>query len=225
MKKYIVLSVLFVLPIVAYLFFASGVNNFVKLPVLTEEVGNVDTFRSLDGAEVSLDSSVTVLAFLGKHPEAVKGSVFNANQKIYKRFYQFTDFQFVAVLPDSEETEKEAVALREELSPLTDMGKWKFVFAEEKAVEELFYSLGSQGVLDVDLNTSRIFIIDRARNLRGRDKDDDTEKPLYGYDAASVAELNNKMIDDMNVLLAEYRLALKKNKGVSRRDSYLKKLN
>jgi hypothetical protein len=34
---------------------------------------------------------------------------------------------------------------------------------------------------------------------------------LYGYDIRSVAVLNNKMEDDVKVLLAEYRLALKKN--------------
>ena len=33
---------------------------------------------------------------------------------------------------------------------------------------------------------------------------------LYGFDARSVAEINNKMEDDIKVILAEYRLALKK---------------
>jgi hypothetical protein len=46
--------------------------------------------------------------------------------------------------------------------------------------------------------------------LRGRD-DDEEEGTLYGYDTSSVAELNKKMTDDVKVILAEYRLALKKN--------------
>lgn len=46
-----------------------------------------------------------------------------------------------------------------------------------------------------------------------------------GYDATSVADLNNKMIDDVKVILAEYRLALKKYDKTSTRDSYLKKTN
>ena len=41
MKKAFVLIILFVFPIVAYLFFASGVHNFGKLPVLTENVKDV----------------------------------------------------------------------------------------------------------------------------------------------------------------------------------------
>ena len=42
MKKYLVLIVLFVLPLVAYLFFASGINNFAKLPVLTENIEELE---------------------------------------------------------------------------------------------------------------------------------------------------------------------------------------
>ena len=34
---------------------------------------------------------------------------------------------------------------------------------------------------------------------------------LFGYNMQSVAELNDKMKDDVKVVLAEYRLALKKN--------------
>jgi hypothetical protein len=38
LKKYTVLTILFVFPVVIYLFFASGKNNFAKLPVLTKTV-------------------------------------------------------------------------------------------------------------------------------------------------------------------------------------------
>ena len=55
-----------------------------------------------------------------------------------------------------------------------------------------------------------VFIIDKDRNLRGRDDDED-EGVKYGFKATSVAELNNKMEDDVKIILAEYRLALKKN--------------
>ena len=54
MKKIVVLVVLFILPLVAYLFFASGVNNFGRLPVLKEKVGQLhmlsdETDLELDG--------------------------------------------------------------------------------------------------------------------------------------------------------------------------------
>ena len=50
----------------------------------------------------------------------------------------------------------------------------------------------------------------RIRNLRGRDDDED-EGIKYGFDTTSVADLNNKMEDDVKIILAEYRMALKKN--------------
>ena len=44
MKKTFVLGVLFILPLVAYLFFASGVNHFSKLPVLEPKIGDITAF-------------------------------------------------------------------------------------------------------------------------------------------------------------------------------------
>jgi hypothetical protein len=55
-----------------------------------------------------------------------------------------------------------------------------------------------------------VFIVDKDQNLRGRNNDED-EGTKYGFDTTSVAELNNKMEDDVKIILAEYRLALKKN--------------
>ena len=57
-------------------------------------------------------------------------------------------------------------------------------------------------------STPIVFIIDKEKNLRGRDDDD--QGILFGFNAQSVAEINNKMVDDVKVILAEYRRALKK---------------
>ena len=44
--------------------------------------------------------------------------------------------------------------------------------------------------------------------------DDDKNEIMFGYNIESVAELNNKMEDDIKVLLYEYRAAFKnKNKA------------
>jgi len=56
MKKNIVLFVLFVLPIVAYLFFASGVNSFTTLPIITPKVADFGHWKSLKNEKVSLDN-------------------------------------------------------------------------------------------------------------------------------------------------------------------------
>ncbi|MFD0796474.1 hypothetical protein ACFQZJ_03310 [Maribacter chungangensis] len=204
MKKTFVLIVLFILPIVAYLFFASGVNNFGKLAVLTENIPEL----TFDNNSIKFGQKITVLGFLGNEVENKKGNAFNLNQKIYKRFHEFNDFQFVMVLPYG--TEEKVNELKEELSILADVSKWKFVFTDAQTIKTLFANLGTDTRLDDDLSTPYVFIIDKDRNLRGR-SDDEEEGTKYGFNTNSVADLNNKMEDDVKIILAEYRLALKKN--------------
>ena len=206
MKKTFVLIVLFILPLVAYLFFASGINNFGRLPVLTENVQEINDF---DG-DVQLQDRITILGFLGKDIELKKGNVFNLNQKIYKPFYEFYDFQMVMVVPQG--LQKEVEEITNELSTFSDTSKWTFIYGEEAQIRSLFVSLKTNLELDENLATSAVFIIDKDRNLRGRDDDED-EGVKYGFNATSVADLNNKMEDDVKVILAEYRLALKKNQA------------
>jgi hypothetical protein len=77
-------------------------------------------------------------------------------------------------------------------------------------VRKVFESFETDLELDENLQTPYVFIVDKDRHLRGRTDDEDIGT-LYGYDSRSVSELNNKMNDDVKVILAEYRLALKKN--------------
>ena len=203
MKKAFVLIVLFVLPIVAYLFFASGVNNFGRLPVLTENVEELNFSK-----EVRFKDKISVLGFLGTNVDSRKGNAFNLNQKIYKRFHEFNDFQFVMVVSLGSEDKVEEI--KKELATLSEIDKWNFVFGTQEEINNLYSSLKSDIQLDDKLGTPYVFIIDKDLKLRGRTKDED-EGTKYGFNSNSVADLNNKMIDDIKIVLAEYRLALKKN--------------
>jgi len=204
MKKKIVLAVLFILPVVVYLFFASGVNNFGRLPVLTESISDISKMDT----DVQLKNKITILGFFGNNVESMQGNAFNLNQKIYKRFGEFNDFQMVMMVPQGKQGEVEE--LKKELGKLSNVDKWHFVYGSEEEIRTLFASLKANMDLDSDLSTPYVFIIDKDLALRGR-TDDDDEGLKYGFDTSSVAELNNKMVDDVKIILAEYRLALKKN--------------
>ncbi len=204
MKKTIVLVILFVFPIVAYLFFASGVTNFGKLPVLTEAIGDVSDMDET----ISLKNKITILGFLGKDIEQKKGNAFNLNQKIYKRFFEFNDLQFVMIVPKG--TESEIAELKKELGHLVDIKKWHFIYADDGDIARFFTELNTDLTLNEDLATPYVFIIDKDMSLRGR-KNDENEDNTFGFNTASVADLNNKMVDDVKIILAEYRMALKKN--------------
>jgi hypothetical protein len=207
MKKFIVITVLFALPLVAYLFFASGVNNFARLPVLNSEIQPLEELESLEGDRISFENHITILGFPGSKPMNYLTNAYHLAEKIYDPYSEFKDFHFVSVVPEGNEEEIEE--LKKELSTVIDLKKWKFVSASEEEVKQLFGSLGSNLELSEDLSTPNVFILDKDAKLRGRKDDEDVGK-LYGYDTNSIAVLNNKMNDDVKVILAEYRLELKK---------------
>ena len=203
MKKYFVLTILFVLPLVAYLFFASGINNFAQLPALKKDVININTF-----SEKKFDGKISILIFLGDNIENKKGDILNLNQKIYKRFYKFNDFQFIAIGTKEIKMQVENLVAQLQSGTNTEMTKWFFLLQESKYSKNLFESLGTDLQLDKFHGSPYVFIIDKKGFLRGRN---DSDGIKFGYDMRSVAELNNYMVDDVKIILAEYRLALKKN--------------
>lgn len=206
MKKFLILGVLFLLPIVAYLFFSSGINNFAKLPVLTEQVKDIRDLENNRDSIVSFQNKISIVAFFGNDLAALKGNTFNLDKKILEKFYKFDDFQFVIILP--KEAKLQSQQFVSEFNNITNSNYWSFVYAEPSEIKDVFKSFKTNLELDSNLQTPYVFIIDKDSNLRGRD--DDEDGLLYGYDSRSVSELGNKMNDDIKVILAEYRLALKK---------------
>ena len=205
-KKYIVLSVLFIVPLLFYIFLSMGMNNFAKLPVLTKNIVDVSTID----ANSKFENNISIVLFPGKQVDIIKGEIFNLNQKIYKPFYGFKDFQMIVICPKG--SEEEIDKIKKAIGNYTDMVKWNFIFAEDEVVKAFYDSFQTNQSLDGNLHTSKAFIIDKELNLRGRTDDKDmADGKLFGYNMASVGELNDKMKDDVKVVLAEYRLALKKN--------------
>lgn len=211
MKKNIVLFVLFILPIVAYLFFASGVNSFTKLPTITPKVADFGNWKSLRGDVVRLDGKITVLGFSGTNLLANRGNLFNLNQKIYQRYHTFKDLQFVMLCPLG--TEKDAQAVLDALKAFTDVKQWNFVFATPEEIVNFYKQMQLKSQLDSNYGTSNVFIFDKERNLRGRK---DKEEYKEGYNTFHPAELSNEMLDDFKILLYEYKAALKKNNNATK---------
>jgi hypothetical protein len=206
-KKFTILGILFLLPITAYLFFSSGVNNFAKLPVLTRGVLEIDQFESENKVKKELQNHLTILCFFGNDLELTQSNAFNLAHKIYKKNYQFKDLQFIILTPRGTETQIQN--LKEKLSEIENPENWNFVFGDTTEIQKVFNSLGSNYRLNKNFASNQVFLIDKERNLRGRDDDEDLGM-LYGFDSSNYSEINNKMDDDVRILLAEYRLALKK---------------
>ena len=209
LKKYLILGFLFFFPIFVYVFLSTGINNFAKLPVLTEKVMDIENIEG-NIANVSFKNKISVVAFWGGDVNNKKSEALNLNQKIYKRFYEFQDFQFV-LLHDKSDNE----AIEDLKSDLvsgvgTDLKNWNFIPTTQSNIKMIFDSFKTNIDLDNSFSTPYVFIVDRNLSLRGRDDDEDIGM-LFGFNSQSVAEINNKMVDDVKIILAEYRLALKKN--------------
>lgn len=207
MKKYLVLGILFILPITVYIFFAMSTNYFKPLPILTPSVAELDGFKDLEGNSVQLENRISVLGFFGNNLEAHRAYAYNLAQKIYSKNHEFKEFQFVILLPEG--TESQAKNIEEKLKQIAPTDAWFFAFGSNENINRVFQSLNSNLALNSDYSTPYVFIIDKERSLRGR-KDDDDAGVMYGFDSSNIAEINNKMSDDVKVLLAEYRRALKK---------------
>ncbi|HEY0091191.1 MAG TPA: hypothetical protein VGB43_01780 [Flavobacterium sp.] len=212
MKKSAVLFILFILPIVAYIFFASGINSFSKLPVVTPNVPDFGAWKSLRGDQLSLDNKITILGFGGNELLKNRGNLFNLNQKIYQQYHEFKDLQFVMVCPLG--TEKDAQYILTQLGTFTDMSHWHFIFASPNEIQSFYSGLKLKEKLDSSFGTPNVYMIDKQRNLRGRKE---SEEYKEGYNTFHPSELSNEMLDDFKIILYEYRAALKKNNNAERK--------
>ncbi len=206
MKKNIVLFILFILPIVAYLFFASGINSFGKLPMITKNISDLSNWKSMNGEKVTLNNKITILSFTGTDIVKNQGNYFNLIEMIYDRNKTFKDFQIVLISPLG--SENQSNDLMKKLSGITDVSGLHVVFAPANEIKSYYDGLKLKGKLDQNFGTKMVYIIDKKRNLRGRNDKKDYKE---GYNTFSPSDLHNEMTDDVKIILAEYRFALKRN--------------
>lgn len=210
MKKVGLFIALFVIPIVAYLFFASGVNTFVKLPVVNEQIPELPNhWRTSEGKPVLLKDRITILGFVGDLSFENKSNMTNVSQEVYQKNKQYLDLQVVYVLPETLKPELEEYV--EKLRRTTEMPSWEFIFAQPEEIQQYYQALQVDVPLE-NANTPYVFIVDKDLKLRGRKKKINKQTSLDGYLSSEPIDiLHNEMEDDVKVVLAEYRLATKKN--------------
>lgn len=211
MKKVGLFAALFVIPIVAYLFFSSGVNTFVKLSVINEKIADLPThWHTADGQKnISLKDRVTVLGFIGDLSFENQSNMTNVSQEIYQKNKRYTDMQVVYVVPNH--LQKEVNDYVEMLRRTTELPSWNYVFADKDEIMAYYNSLQLDAPM-TDANTPYVFIVDKSLKIRGRNEKVTHQTYQDGYLMAEPIEvLHNEMDDDLKVVLAEYRLAVKKN--------------
>ncbi|MEE9408375.1 MAG: hypothetical protein V3V28_09895 [Polaribacter sp.] len=207
-KKRIVLFLLFIFPLICFLILSTGTNNFTRLPIITKNILDISTIDTTN----TFKENVTIVCFVGNDVKKTKGGFFNLNEKVYKNFIEYKKFQIVAIFPEGKEIEVEK--LQKEISAFTDMVKWNFISGSEENITNLYNSFNTNDSLD-NLYSSKVFLVDKNGELRGRIADQDSKNgKLFGYNMQSVSVLNAKLKDDVKVLYYEYYAAFKdKNKN------------
>jgi len=215
-SRYVVLGILFFLPVTFLLFLYPATHNYTPLDIVNESVNDLENFKSDSVDKICLKDHITVLGFLGENPMDNATVASNLKELVYDKFKGFKRFQIVIAVPYG--TESEVKKLKAEISSYEDLRFWHFVYGQPEQIKSLFYSLKIEENLKQDLSTSHVFIVDKDLNQRGR-IDDRTDpelsknKPVYGlnsYDCIEVAEIKNKMSEDVRILFTEYR---QKRKG------------
>ncbi|GAA4279877.1 hypothetical protein [Gaetbulibacter aestuarii] len=214
--RYIILGILFFLPVTFLLLLYPATHNYTPLDIVNTQVRELHGFTSDDDSPVELKGHITVIGFLGSDPVDNNMLALNVKELVYEKFKGFKSFQVIFLAPEGTENQIEDV--RREISSYENLKYWHFAFGNPETIRNFYLSLKSETDLQPDLSLDDVFIIDRDLNQRGRiddrtDREMKQNKPLYGlsgYNGIEVADIKNKMSDDMRILFTEYR---QKRKG------------
>ena len=216
-RKWIILGILFLLPVIFLLFLYPSTHNYNTLDIVNEDVKETDFLNFIDNRKTNFEGNITILNFLGDMPvENITGTL-NLKELVYDKFKGFKKFQIISIA--SLNSEKSLENVKKELLKSDELKYWFFATASDEEINKIYSSLRSQKELDSSNYTSQVFIIDKQRNQRGRidDRDDDQiEKNidlfgLYSYNSIIVSEIKKKMNDDIRILFTEYRQKRKGN--------------
>ena len=216
-RKWIVLGILFLLPVIFLLFLYPSTNNYNTLDIVQEDIYELDSLNFVDNNSTTLENNITILNFLGDEPENKLTSVLNLKELVYDKFKGFKKFQIITI--SSRESEVALKNVKKKIIQSDELKYWFFASTNLKNYINIFESLRSKNGLDSSNYSSHIFIIDKQKNQRGRidDRDEDEKKKdskmigLYSYNSILVSEIKKKMNDDIRILFTEYRQKRKGN--------------
>ena len=216
-KRNVVLGILFFLPVTFLLFMYPAKHNYITLDIIEEQVLDITSFSSEETETIQLKDHITILGFLGHQPKDKLVAMSNLKELMYDKFRGFKKFQIVMVVSDS--AKNDVKQLKNELSKHELLKYWHYVSGSDNEIKQLYNNLNLIADLDANLASNSVVIIDKDLNLRGRlddrtDNEKEMEKPVYqlkSYDCIEVAEIKNKMSEDLRIVFTEYRQKRKGN--------------
>ena len=227
LKKQFILGILFFLPVLFLLFLYPSSHNYEPLDVVNNEVMEL---TGLANNDARFNGNITILNFVGSRPLLKSTTTLNLKELIYDKFLGFKRFQVITLALNESQVELEQ--LRKQLLDYDALKYWKFIAMDSLQIQNIYNSLKSKDPLDNLYATDEVFIIDSELMQRGRiddrtDNDIEKNTAIYGlssYNCIEVAEIKNKMSEDLRILFTEYRQKRKGNfDSSSRRKQDIKK--
>jgi len=223
LEKITLLFLLLVLPAIMYFYLTKGYNNFIKLEVIGEVDYSIDDFSFInqDNDTITKDSltgSIYVANFFFTSCPSICPIMTRNMSYLQDKLSVFPNIKFLShtVDPDNDTPKKlrSYVSLMQQKNININLSNWDFVTGDK---DKLYQSAADYFVnASVDslapggfLHSEYFILIDKQGRVRsGIDKNGNA---VGAYDGTNEVQMKD-LINDINVLMAEYKRPLKNDK-------------
>jgi len=223
LEKITLLFLLLVLPAIMYFYLTKGYNNFIKLEVIGEVDYKIDDFSFInqDNETITNDSltgSIYVANFFFTSCPSICPTMTRNMSYLQDKLSVFPNIRFLShtvdPVNDTPEKLRSYVSLMQQKNINIDLSNWDFVTGDK---DKLYQSAANYFVnASVDslapggfLHSEYFILIDKQGRVRsGIDKNGNA---VGAYDGTNEVQMKD-LINDINVLMAEYKRPLKNDK-------------
>jgi len=223
LEKITLLFLLLVLPAIMYFYLTKGYNNFIKLEVIGEVDYSIDDFSFInqDNETITKDSltgSIYVANFFFTSCPSICPTMTRNMSYLQDKLSVFPNIRFLShtvdPVNDTPEKLRSYVNLMQQKNINIDLSNWDFVTGDK---DKLYQSAANYFVnASVDslapggfLHSEYFILIDKQGRVRsGIDKNGNA---VGAYDGTNEVQMKD-LINDINVLMAEYKRPLKNDK-------------
>ena len=223
LEKITLLFLLLILPAIMYFYLTKGYNNFIKLEVIGEVDYSIDDFSFInqDNETITKDSltgSIYVANFFFTSCPSICPIMTRNMSYLQDKLSVFPNIRFLShtvdPVNDTPDKLKSYVSLMQQKNININLSNWDFVTGDK---DKLYQSAANYFVnASVDslapggfLHSEYFILIDKQGRVRsGIDKNGNA---VGAYDGTNEVQMKD-LINDINVLMAEYKRPLKNDK-------------
>jgi protein SCO1/2 len=223
LEKITLLFLLLILPAIMYFYLTKGYNNFIKLEVIGEVDYSIDDFSFInqDNETITKDSltgSIYVANFFFTSCPSICPIMTRNMSYLQDKLSVFPNIRFLShtvdPVNDTPDKLKSYVRLMQQKNININLSNWDFVTGDKDKLYQSAANYFVNASVDSlapggDLHSEYFILIDKQGRVRsGIDKNGNA---VGAYDGTNEVQMKD-LINDINVLMAEYKRPLKNDK-------------